>query len=166
MSQNCNPFPEKPECELQAGTNKSFVAKDSGAISEYRIENPNQRWVVKLKVDGCLIPSDSQKKCDFLFLVCEKEEAKAAYFVELKGGNLGVAIEQIQSTIEILYPKLTDFSFRCRIVQTRTPPTRIINQKKEVLLSFLKKAKFAANVKNIKVTDRIQIQSTPYKETI
>ncbi len=166
MSQKCNPFPEKLECELQAGTNKSFVAKDSGAISEYRMENPTQRWVVKLKVDGCLIPSDSQKKCDFLFLVCEKEGEKTAYFVELKGGNLGDAIEQIQSAIEILYPKLTDFSFRCRIVQTKTPPTRIINQKKEALLNFLKKAKFAANVRNIKVTEIIQIQSTPYKETI
>ncbi|AEI47495.1 hypothetical protein [Runella slithyformis] len=166
MSLKCNPFHEKPECELLAGTNKVFVAKDSGAISEYRLENPNQRWVVKLKVDGCLIPSDSQKKCDFLFLACEKEGGKTAYFVELKGGNLGDAIEQIQSAIEILYPKLTDFSFRCRIVQTKTPPMRIINQKKEALLSFLKKTKFAVNVKNSKITDLIQIQSTPHKETI
>lgn len=166
MSQNCNPFYEKPECELQAGTNKVFLAKDKGAISEYRLQNPHQKLVIKLQVDGCLIESDAQKKCDFLFLVCDKEKEGIAYFVELKGGNLGDAIEQLKSAIETLFPKLTPFSFRCRIVQTKTPPTQIINQKKEALLSFLKKSKFAANVKNIKITELIQIQSTPHKETI
>jgi hypothetical protein len=166
MSQTCNPFHDNPNCQLQANTSLYFVAKDKRATSEYRIQNPQHKFVVKLQVDGCLISSNNQRKCDFLFLACEQEKEGIAYFVELKGSNLSDAIDQIKSTIELLYPKLSDFSFRCRIIQTRTPPTQVISQKKEVLLNFLKNHKFAANVRSIKVTEIIKIQSKSYTETI
>ncbi len=139
MSQTCNPFHEKPDCQLQADTSRNFVAKDKRATSEYRLQNSERKFVIKLQVDGCLISSNDQRKCDFLFLACDQEKAGIAYFVELKGSNLGDAIDQLKSTIELLYPKLSNFSFRCRIIQTRTPPTQVINQKKEELLLFLKK---------------------------
>ena len=166
MNVNCNPFAEEDvRCEIQTGTVKNVVFKDDRAISEFRVSNPNHKFIVKLQVDGCLI-NTSARKCDFLLLVCNNPQRGVAYFIELKGGNLADAIVQIESTIEILSNQLKDFDFRCRIVQTRTPPTQVINQKKEVLLHFLKKAKFAANVRDVKVTELVQIKNTPYTETI
>lgn len=166
MSMNCNPFTrEYSQCEIQSGFTKNLVFKDARAISELRVINPNQKFIIKLQVDGCLI-NDTARRCDFLLLVCNAPEKSVAYFIELKGGNLTDAIEQIQLTIERLSNQLKTFDFRCRIVQTRTPPTQVINQKKEVLLHFLKKAKFAPNVRDVKVTELVQIKNTPYTETI
>jgi len=53
--------------------------------------------ICKLKVDGCLISSQTVPKCDYLFY---SNSGKEFYFVELKGTDIEKAFEQICATIK------------------------------------------------------------------
>jgi hypothetical protein len=131
---------------------------------EYRIENKSQNLVVKITVDGGLFPTNTKpQKCDYLVLVQFKTNEKVAYFVELKGKDLKTAIEQIQETLRNTHKKLPDFSFRCRISQSKI--IAATNQQKEQLISYLSKY-YDSNVSNIKTSELVKIGKTPLIETI
>ena len=88
---------------------------------------------------------------------------KKAFFVELKGQNLSDAVNQIQSTLKLLSPRLTDFKFFCRIIQTRV--IRSTNQSdKETLIKYLKD-KHKSNIEG-KITDLVKIGSQTLIEII
>ena len=58
--------------------------------------------VEKIKVDGALICNQEKEKCDYIFFYYPSGKTKNdrhAYFVELKGKNIGKAMSQIISTI-------------------------------------------------------------------
>ncbi|MEI6409854.1 MAG: hypothetical protein WCR52_10755 [Bacteroidota bacterium] len=103
--------------------------------SEYQAKNADKKKVQVCKVDGCLLDTDELQKCDYLLLV-----DGSARFIELKGCDIGTAIEQLIATVNILMPGLqknypTAYSI---IVSTRTP--KIINQKKwEALKKLMKR---------------------------
>lgn len=59
----------------------------------------DQIWRVKL--DGCWI-KQNEKKVDYLFWVKSKSGKKAIVPVELKGGDYGKALMQIDSTLQLL----------------------------------------------------------------
>ena len=59
--------------------------------------------VEKIKVDGALICNQEKEKCDYFFFYYPSGKTKNdrhAYFVELKGKNIGKAMSQIISTIQ------------------------------------------------------------------
>lgn len=61
--------------------------------------------VEKIKVDGTLICNQEKEKCDYFFFYYPSGKTKNdrhAYFVELKGKNIGKAMSQIISTIQCL----------------------------------------------------------------
>ena len=63
----------------------------------------NWKNVEKIKVDGALICNQEKEKCDYFFFYYPSEKTKNdrhAYFVELKGKNIGKAMSQIISTIQ------------------------------------------------------------------
>ena len=72
-------------------------------------------------MDACLIKDNYEQKCDHLFVV-DKKQAFAAYFVELKGTGLSVAINQIQNSINILCKSLHEHKIHARIVGKRVTP--------------------------------------------
>lgn len=80
----------------------SSVATEKG--KKFRIENKSNAGICKVKVDGCLITDNTVRKCDFLFEV--SSTTKTYLLVELKGGDLGSAVKQIESTYDLLYKKL------------------------------------------------------------
>ena len=162
MSENCNPFSEIEfiECQEYADRRSKLNIKDNRARSEFLVDNRKKNFLVKLKVDDCLIKTSDTRKCDFLILDCDN---KIAYFIELKGKNLGDAINQIMSTIQELAPKLKHFQFRCRIVQTGVNGT---TQPKYIskLVTYLKE-KHKLN-SNSKTEDLIKIKSREHTEII
>ncbi|MCF0058227.1 hypothetical protein [Dyadobacter sp. CY356] len=162
MSKNCNPFDEtKFEICQEYTDRRSIVSvKDDRAKSQYILGNTKRNLIVKLRVDNCLIKGSDKRKCDFLILDCSD---KIAYFIELKGGDLSGATDQIISTVDMLAPKLKNFQFCCRIIQTqtnRTTQTKYINK----ITGHLKE-KHKAN-SQFKVADLIRIKSREYTELI
>jgi len=54
-------------------------------------------------VDGCVFNAADGQKCDKLL---ESEKYADQYFVELKGGDSGKAVEQLKDTIAKMPPRL------------------------------------------------------------
>ena len=54
-------------------------------------------------MDGCVFTAVDGSKCDNLL---ESEEYADQYFVELKGGDSGKAVEQLKDTMDRLPPRL------------------------------------------------------------
>ena len=77
------------------------------------------------KVDGSIFIDDS-KKCDFLVLNDEKQNA---YLIELKRSRILEAIEQLESTYERIKLALPEYQFFFRISHAETNTHTIKNQK-------------------------------------
>lgn len=73
------------------------VAIENG--KRFAFSNVSGKTICRVRVDNCLIKDQTIRKCDFLFNV---EEDKRYYLVELKGGDVGSAIRQIESTFDIV----------------------------------------------------------------
>lgn len=73
------------------------VAIENG--KRFTFSNVSGKTICRVRVDNCLIKDQTIRKCDFLFNV---EEDKRYYLVELKGGDVGSAIRQIESTFDIV----------------------------------------------------------------
>jgi hypothetical protein len=59
--------------------------------------NATGETVAKIRIDGCVIPDNMVKKCDYLLLCAE---IRKAIFVELKGNKVETAIEQLLATLD------------------------------------------------------------------
>lgn len=59
--------------------------------------NPSRRLAYVVTIDGCVIKDTSTVKCDFLLI---DDLSKNEYFVELKGSDVGHAIDQLRASIE------------------------------------------------------------------
>ena len=102
------------KCELMSN-NKVLIAK--GAKTEYRIINENERLIDKYVVDDCLLRTKQKdEKCDYLVLI---NEIKEAYFVECKGSDVLKAVNQLDSSINILRNNLPGYVLKGRIISTR-----------------------------------------------
>lgn len=96
----------------------SHVASENGKRLELQLTKGAR--ACKVKVDGCVIKSQSIQKCDFLFKICQTNKF---YFVELKGGDVMEAVHQIISTIQELEKKskLKITNYEGIIVSTSVP---------------------------------------------
>lgn len=73
--------------------------------SKVTFENPAHHKYLAIQVDGCVFNAVDGSKCDNLL---ESEEYADQYFVELKGGETAKAVEQLETTIGKLPPRLGD----------------------------------------------------------
>ncbi|HEY9811850.1 MAG TPA: hypothetical protein V6D13_21175 [Halomicronema sp.] len=133
---------EFPNCE-ELTTNKIIVLKENK--SKMIFENPNQAPVRKIKVDGCVIKEESQK-CDYVLI----PDYQVEIYVELKGTDIPKAIEQLESTIELLSDNPKKIRKLCFIVSTRCPKTASDIQK--IAKNFKTKYNSSFYLKNIKET--------------
>lgn len=86
-----------------------FCSKKTGnlSISEKRsrllIEN-NSHTLHAIKIDGGILNSSTTKKCDYLVIKSNKINTldEKLLFIELKGSDIKMAIEQISETIKQL----------------------------------------------------------------
>ncbi|WP_202702989.1 hypothetical protein [Flavobacterium sp. UGB4466] len=101
----------------QGCCSKSKVASENGK----RFEIDSKEDFTKIRIDNCLITSQQVQKCDFGFV---RHFNNDFYFVELKGKDVKIALDQIISTINIFedsvirIPKEKRFGF---IVSSRNP---------------------------------------------
>ena len=106
--QNCIDFRDK---------RKECIASENGKT--FKLENKGSVSIRKVKVDKCIPQKAGEGRCDF---VMDIEEMKKVFFIELKGGNLTKALQQITDSILYLQTEYKDFIFEARIVGTRDVP--------------------------------------------
>ncbi|MGB8193047.1 MAG: hypothetical protein WCF67_14055 [Chitinophagaceae bacterium] len=99
------------KCTEQYDKRNEFVAYEKGKT--YKLYNRSKLTIRKVKVDVCFPQGLNERRCDYL-MSCE--EIKRAIFIELKGGGLTRALEQIYSTIIYIKADLNNYRFDARIV--------------------------------------------------
>jgi hypothetical protein len=102
MKFNCQDFLGNYRGCTNCSEGKLVVAEENKR--KYILQNPCQKKVCKVRIDGCVIPSQSQRKCDYLMIICESklanDQESDIYFIELKGRDLISAVEQLTQTIK------------------------------------------------------------------
>ena len=92
---------------------KICVAKERG--KSYLLENESGFSIRKVKVDRCLLQAEGERRCDYLMSI-DNQNNNRVLFIELKGGRLLDAVEQIFDTILYLREEFDNYRFDARIV--------------------------------------------------
>ena len=96
----------------RSGTYAEFVSSENGCKHIGR--NVSGHKIRQFKIDGEVIAKNADTiRCDYLLL---NDEAKRAYYIELKGSDLEKAIQQIESTVQMLQDSLTGYATYRRII--------------------------------------------------
>jgi len=101
----------KKEC-CETNRDNRVVFKEGR--SKLTIENPDRVEATKVIVDGCQI--NEGKRCDYLYLIKEKE-----IYIELKGQDIKYAIEQLETTIRRLSKDVRNSGKISIVICTRSP---------------------------------------------
>lgn len=102
--------------DFQHEQRKIVVLSDHKSRTTYKYTNNRLDYLARYNIDGGLLTSNDESKCDYLLINCNKKEA---FFIEIKGCNLEHAAEQILCSIDKLYSMLSDLTIHARIVVTR-----------------------------------------------
>ena len=109
--------PMQSECELHQ---KEFVCREAGERRIYRVINPNGEFEVrKYRLDGNLVKNEMC--CDFTVI---NDTSKMVYYVELKGRDVGRAVEQLLAGEKICRGELPEYISFYRIIASKSPTTR------------------------------------------
>ena len=96
----------------RSGTYAEFVSSENGCKHIGR--NVSGHKIRQFKIDGEVIAKNADTiRCDYLLL---NDEAKRAYYIELKGSDLEKAIQQIEATVRMLQDSLTGYATYRRII--------------------------------------------------
>lgn len=141
-------FEENQAC-CKETNDKDIVVKENNL--KFRIDNKNQKKVIKVTVDNCLIKTEEQKKCDYLFEI--DSPIANVFYVELKGHKIEQGCKQLENTIHICKDKHRDISKTAYIVCFRVPKqsTDIQNLKKQFIKQNKCKLEIATNEKKIEI---------------
>lgn len=119
------------------GKHSIVQASDKGSSCKWQGVNTAKKRVVKYRVDGGIISSQAEPKCDYAIYV----EGDRVYLVELKGSNYAHALEQIDATLDKLIrnPQIETSSVNGRIVLTKGKLPNLRYSKETSLNKKLKK---------------------------
>lgn len=139
MKFNCQEFQENHNKCTDCSEGKLIVVEENKR--KYIFQNLSKKKVCKVKIDGCVIDSQNQRKCDYLIIICELADI---YFIELKGRDLISAVEQLTETIKYFQSikyEITGKIF-ARIVLSKVPMPKAIEVDAKViaLKKLLKKS--------------------------
>lgn len=96
----------------RAGTHGTFTSSEKRCTHIGR--NPNGHKVRQFKIDGEVLPAGTApQRCDYLLL---NDTAGVSYYIELKGTDIPKAIQQIESTVELISSSIPKYTKHFRIV--------------------------------------------------
>lgn len=106
--------PKLSECELHQ---KELVCREQGERRIYRVINPDGKFDVrKYRLDGKLVKN--KKCCDFTVI---NDTSRMVYYIELKGRDVGRAVEQLLAGEKICHNELPDYLSYYRIIASKSP---------------------------------------------
>lgn len=139
MKLNCQWFQENHADCTDCSDGKHIVVEENK--KKYVLQNPSKQKICKIRIDGCVIYSKTQRKCDYLIIVCESEHK---YFIELKGRDLISAVEQLTETIKYFQSECYQSNGKvfARVVLSKVPMPKTIELDARVvaLRKLLKKS--------------------------
>lgn len=111
--------PVFPNDAVQSNDNRSNFTLEGEHRRSWTAENPDKRIGLRLKIDGGLIVSTKQNKCDAGLLLDDDR----FFLVEFKGKDYKHAAEQLGETKKYFQREYSsfDFKFRARIVGKSFP---------------------------------------------
>ena len=123
---------------LRHDCSKEVSLREPGESQTYRFYNKSEKEIVVYKIDGGIISNDGVLKCDHGIYT----EDDSLYLIELKGADLNHALDQINSTIDILIkrPSIKVKKLNARIVLSRVSIPRIAASKENKLKQLLHKS--------------------------
>lgn len=98
-------------CELHQ---KIIVSRDNGSECKHVAINDQLKCMRQYKLDGEVFKNE--KSCDFLLL---NDTDKDAYFIELKGRHIELAIYQLQESFNRVRPELAGYNDLYRLVASK-----------------------------------------------
>lgn len=143
---------KKSECLVSFDKRSRVVVEENK--KKYELINDGDSVAV-FQVDGGMITSKDEIKCDKLLLALNK---KKAIFVELKGADLRHGMRQIENTIRMLERALVTYSFEGRVVTSRRTNVPQIHTDRQYvqLKKALKKKGGDLIVQSDKITDYLK----------
>lgn len=114
---------ENDSCEFIHSKPKFVLSENKCKVT---FNNPTQRQVRQIHVDGCLIKDETREKCDYLLVI---DDVNMCLFIELKGAKIDKAISQLKSTLISLKDKYNCSAITCLVVSTRNPLNSTQRQK-------------------------------------
>jgi hypothetical protein len=119
---SCNPF--GTQYLYSWGDNRKNIVISDSPSTKYVGENSQRKEFSLFRIDGYVIPSPTQLKCDYLLIRCVDSNC---FFIELKGSDLAHASNQILESIRHLRGLLSGHIFNARIVLTKIPAPALRN---------------------------------------
>ena len=115
---NCN------NC-LKVTTDSLPTVREGG--TSYTLKNSNRIQILSFHVDNGLIDGNEEIRCDYLLMV---PKPLKAFFIELKSGGEGwkKAVAQLENTLKLLYPFMTEYTPNLRAVVRRSVPKTNYNE--------------------------------------
>ena len=110
------------KCVEYHDNRKICVASQNGKT--YTLKNASNYKIKKVIIDTCILQKAGEKRCDFLMHASTAGEQKA-FFIELKGGALLDAIEQIYDTVIYLKQEFRNNVLNARIVGKGDTPNLV-----------------------------------------
>ena len=86
---------------LRHDCKKDIPLREPKEKRTYRLHNESEKDIVVYKIDGGIIDNDEVQKCDYGIYT----EDNWLFLIELKGSDLNHALDQINSTIDVLFKK-------------------------------------------------------------
>lgn len=118
---------------------KIVVLKEPKESREYRLNNKSVKELVVYQIDGGIVSSNDVLKCDYGVFT----EDDVVFFVELKGADYIHALDQMNSTINLLIekPQIKIAQLNARIVLSRISVPAIVPTQEKILLRKVKNYK-------------------------
>lgn len=113
---------EKSLCEKKQAI---VVSKDPGKPRMHRAVNPGQKYNLRhYRLDGDLVKNE--KCCDFLLV---NDSMRKAYLIELKGGHIDDAVDQLEAGEQKICADLNGYIFFYRIVSSKARTHKLNSNK-------------------------------------
>ena len=123
---------------LRHDCSKNVPLREPKENRTYRLLNNSGKEIIVYKIDGGVINNDDVLKCDYGIYV----ENDLLILIELKGMDLSHALDQIDSTINVLLkqPNIKVKKLNARIVLSKIGVPRITASKENKLKQLLHKS--------------------------
>ena len=130
---------------LRHDCSKEVSLREPGENRTYKLHNKSGKELVVYRIDGGLINDENVLKCDNGIYT----ENDWLFLIELKGADLNHALDQINSTIDILLkrPNKKVKKLNARIVLSKVSIPRISASKENKLKQLLHKSYGGGNYK-------------------
>ena len=111
------------ECRIMSQRKIFFFHEERSSLW---LHNVHEVETLRIKIDDCEIRGNESIRCDFMLVTPDAE-----IYIELKGGDVNHAVEQIRTTLRRMSREFRKTTRKAYIICSSAPKTSSKNQKRE-----------------------------------